>query len=154
LDSSGRAYNFTFRNNRFLGGGVAYRTKTGVASIHDNYYENCRLSIAFDNMSATSGVYRKPGESLKTPPLKLENETLVNVEKVTGTYFDFVTSTFKNVGFIAGVDTRLARFKGCKFDGAAIQYESKGPDVLSIVENCAGTLREEGPGLERRKPKP
>jgi hypothetical protein len=146
----GRAYNYTFRNNRFLGGDVAYTTKTGVASIHDNCYENCRLSIDFDKASGTSGVYLKPGELLRTPPLELANETLVNVQRITGTYLDFVNSKLKSVRFVAGDDTRLVHFKGCEFDNASIEYAAKGPQVDETIEGCKGTLREEGSGLKRR----
>ena len=68
-----------------------FTTRTGVGKIHDNSYENClSLGIDFDTKAVADGFYRKPGQTVATPPLVLENETLVNVKKVTGTYFDFV----------------------------------------------------------------
>lgn len=151
----GRTHNYIFRNNHFTGGSVGYATRTGVARFSGNTYENCSINVRYDAVikGAGDGLYRKPGQPLGTPPLKLENETLSNV-KVAGTYFDVAGSKLTNVSFVAGAETRLAQFRNCTLDGVSIQYEAKGPGVIAAVENCTGTLREEGPGLERRKPKP
>jgi len=147
----GRPHNYTFRNNKYTGGNVAYTTRTGVASIHDNSYENCTLSIKFDTKAVADGLYRKPGETVPTPPLTLANETLVNVKRITGTYFNFTNSKIRNSHFIAGKETRLINFKNCELSGSSIQYAAAGPEVVVKIEKCKGKIAQKGPGLKRRK---
>jgi len=147
----GRPHNYIFRNNRFTGGNVGYKTRTGIAKIHDNTYENCTLSIVFDTKAVADGLYRKPGETVVTPPLTLENETLINVKRISGTYFNFTNSKMTNSHFVAGKETRLINFKNCELDGSSIEYQADGPDVMVNIENCKGSIEEKGPGLKRRK---
>ncbi|HCE43294.1 MAG TPA: hypothetical protein DET40_07080 [Lentisphaeria bacterium] len=148
-----RAHNYTFRKNKVTGGIVAYTTRTGVAKIHDNSYENCTMSINFDTKAVADGLIRKPGQSVSTPPLKLENETLLNVKKVTGTYFNFFNSKMTNVHFIADKETRLINFKDCEFIGTSLQYAKDVPELAVKTENCKGRL-ESGPVSEARKKAP
>jgi hypothetical protein len=148
-----RAHNYTFRKNKVAGGIAAYTTRTGVAKIHDNYYENCTMSITFDTKAIADGLIRKVGQTVSTPPLKLENETLVNVKKVTGTYFNFINSKMTNVNFMADKETRLINFKNCEFAETSIEYGKEGPDIYVSTENCKGNLKESGPGLESRRKK-
>ena len=147
----GRAHNYVFRNNRYNGGSVIYTTRTGIASFHDNRYENCKLSIVFDTKAVADGLVRKSGQTVSTPPLKLENETLVNVTSITGTYFDFTNCNIRASQFIAGKDTRLIRLLACKVTGSSILYEAEGPDVDVKTEGVEGMPVETGPGLKRRK---
>lgn len=98
-------------------------------------------------------MYRKPGRTVSTPPLTLENETLINVSKITGTYFNLNDSTIKNSDFVVGKETCLAQFRNCDLTDCSIEYEAEGPAVDVGVEACRGTLKETGPGLERRRPR-
>jgi hypothetical protein len=147
----GRPHNYTFKNNRFSGGHVGYKTRTGVARIHDNSYENCTLSIVFDTKAVADGINRKPGEMVATPPLTLANETLVNVAKITGTYFNFTGATVKHAHFVAGKETSLINFTKCEVRESTIQYEAEGPQVRVEVEGYDETLKQSGPGLNRRR---
>jgi len=146
----GRPHNYIFRHNTFTGGRVGYCTRTGIAQIHDNTYENCSLSITFDTKAVADGIYRKPGTTVATPPLELKNETLVNVSKVTGTYFNFSNAAIKNTHFIAGKETGLLTFQKCSFVDSSVLYEADGPPVTVGIKQCRGTLDESGPGLTRK----
>ncbi|MCC7519171.1 MAG: right-handed parallel beta-helix repeat-containing protein [Verrucomicrobiae bacterium] len=148
----GRPHNYVFRNNRFLGGKVTYRTRTGVARIHDNQYENCKLEILFDTKAVADGLVRKPGQTVSTPPLMLENETLTRVTQIAGTYFDFTNATLQGCKFVAGKETRLIRFLGGRVSDSSIFYEAEGPEVHVRIEGVDGKFVEEGPGLPRRRP--
>ena len=146
----GRTNNYTFQKNIFKGD-VTFMTRTGIASMHDNRYENCgTLSVAFDTKGFNDGFVHKPGEPVKTLPLVFEKETLANVKRVIGTYINFSDCKVQNVRFIAGKDTRLVHFKNCEFSESSIQYEEKGPPVDVVLENCKGALKEEGSGVKRK----
>jgi hypothetical protein len=147
----GRLHNYAFRNNRFGGGGVTFTTRTGVAEIRGNRYENCKLSIVFDTKAVADGLVRKSGKTVATPPLRLEEETLVNVSKVSGTYFDFTKCVIRNSSFVVGKETRLVRLQDCKIDAGTIHYEAEGPPVAVAIRGGDGTLVESGPGLSRKK---
>ncbi|QDU96991.1 right-handed parallel beta-helix repeat-containing protein [Lignipirellula cremea] len=149
----GRPHNYTFRNNKYTGGTVRYMTRTGVAKIHNNTYENCSLAIVFDNKAVADGLNREAGQAVATPALTLENETLSDVKKVSGTYLQFVNSTMNNVQFVAGDDTRLVRFQGCKVRDSSILYEAAGPPVLVEVDDENSAPAPTGPGLDRRQSK-
>jgi len=147
----GRPHNYIFRNNKYTGGNVGYKTRTGVAKIHDNTYENCTISIVFDNKAVADDLYRKPGETVATPPLTLENETLVNVSSITGTYFNFKNTKLTNARLVAGDQTRMVNLKNCEFDGVSLEYMADSPEVHVKIEDCKGELEQKGPGLNRRK---
>ena len=150
----GRPHNYIFRRNKFMGGNIGYTTRTGIAKIHNNIYRNCKkITIKFDTKAVADGLYRKPGQTVSTPPLTLENETLVNVEKVTGTYLNFINSTMKNVDFVAGKDTYLIDFQNCTFKDCSIDYQVKGPNMTVKFSGCKGKLQEKGAGIERKKKK-
>ncbi len=144
----GRPHNYIFRNNRHTGGHVTYSTRTGFASIHDNRYENCQLAITFDTKAVADGLVRKPGQTVRTPTLKLERETLRNVTSITGTYFDFSDCVIDSSHFIAGSETQLIRLTGGQITNSSILYEANGPPVKV---HAAG-VEETGPGLDRRRP--
>jgi len=150
----GRPHNYVFRNNRYNGGKVIYMTRTGIANIYSNRYENCKLSIVFDTKAVADGLVRKPGQTVSTPPLKLENEILVNVNEITGTYFNFTNCTIRAAHFVAGKDTRMMRLLGCLVKESSILYEAEGPEVDVKIEGGEGKLVEEGPGLKRKKSNP
>lgn len=150
----GRVHNYTFRNNKYLAGLVRYTTRTGVANIYNNNYQNCCLSVLFDNKGVADGLNRLPGQKVATPPLTLSGETLQSVSKVTGTYFNFVDSTFDNVCFIAGDETSLIEIEDCRVKGSKIQYEANGPAVTVNIKKCQGAFIEDGPGLERKNDLP
>ncbi len=148
----GRAHNYSFLRNRFMGH-TTFKTRTGVATIRENRYESCgELSVIFDTKGYNDGFVHKPGEKLRTPPLTLEKETLINVEKVGGTYCNLVDCKLQKVCLVAGKDTRLIRLRHCDLSDCSIKYEKEGPAVDVIIEDCKGTLKEEGPGLKRKKP--
>ncbi|MEQ8785961.1 MAG: right-handed parallel beta-helix repeat-containing protein [Pirellulaceae bacterium] len=147
----GRPHNYTFRNNQFRGGRIGYKTRTGVASIHDNRYENCSLSIQFDTAAVADGMSRRPGEPVPTRPLMLENEKLTNVKEVAGTYFDFVNASMNNVRFTAGPETGLLRLKNCDLRDSAIHFDADGPPVLTDLDGGDATITFDGPGLDRRR---
>lgn len=136
----GRTHNYTFRNNKF-GGSVTYMTRTGVASIHNNFYKNCDfLKIVFNTMGRNDGLNHKPGEPISTPPITLKEETIVNIKRVIGTYFDFDKSKISNTQFNAELDTKLVRFKDCVLENSSIMYYG-GSKVKVIIQNCKGTLK-------------
>lgn len=146
---AGRPHNYEFRKNRFLGG-VHYETRTGVASIHDNVYSNGPVTVSFDTKAVADGLFRAEGQTVATPPLLLENETLVDIGRLTGTYLNFANSTMKSVKMVAGKETRLIRLKNVSFADCSIFYETNGPAVKTVIENATGECREEGPGLKRK----
>jgi len=150
----GRLHNYTFRNNRYNGGSVIYTTRTGVANIHGNRYENCKLSITFDTKAVADGLVRRAGKTVATPPLRLENETLVNVADVTGTYFDLAKCDITRSTFTAGKETRLVRLRDCKLDASSLRFEADGPPVRVTIEATTGALVESGPGLTRKSAGP
>ncbi len=150
----GRPHNYVFRHNQFTGGSVGYRTRTGIASIYSNTYENCRLSIVFDTKAVADGLFRPPGATVSTPPLVLKNETLTRVKEVTGTYFCFDDSQLRSVSLVAGDETRLVRLRRCELTDTELRYEQKGPDVDVTVDGCKGTLSQKGPGLQRNRKTP
>jgi hypothetical protein len=148
----GRPHNYTFKRNRFTGGRLIYGTRTGVARIQENVYSNCAIIIEFDTKAVADGLNRPAGQTVSTPPLTLENESLVNVGKITGTYLCLFGCHMKNVRLIAGKETRLIHLKNDDFADCSIEYEAEGPPVVTRIEDCNGECREEGPGLKRRRP--
>jgi hypothetical protein len=149
----GRVYNSTIRRNQFIGSRISYSTRNGVMNIHDNEYrDNPAIAITFDGKGVADGFMREPGAAVKTPALTLANEKMTNVQQVTGTYFKIVRSQLENVHFVAGKSTVLADFQGSDLQNSSLTYEKDGPDVLVNFKGAKGVLREEGPGLERRKP--
>ncbi len=151
----GRPHNYTFRNNKFNGGSVIYRTRTGVATIENNHYNNVKtIAVQFDTKAVADGLVRKEGETLSTPPILLKNETVNSVQQVGGTYINFENSTFKDTKFVVGKDTRLVRLEGCTFEGTMVDFEAKGPEVSFILKNNKGDLPESGAGLARKKSAP
>jgi hypothetical protein len=150
----GRAHHYVFRRNHYRGGSVSYTTRTGVADIHDNRYENCKLAIRFDTKGVADGLVRKAGQKVATPPLQLRNETLVDVSRVEGTYFDLLDCKLRGTHFTAGPETRLVRVRGGEATDSSIEYEAVGPTVSVKLENVAGQVTEQGPGLKRKQPLP
>jgi len=150
----GRPHNYVFRGNRYHGGSVTYSTRTGIARIHDNHYQNCKLAIVFDTKAVADGLVRKAGQTVGTPTLKLERETLVNVTGITGTYFDFANCDIGASHFIAGKETRLIRVMGGRMTNSSIHYEADGPEVQVKISGVDGMPVETGPGLPRRKSAP
>ncbi len=147
----GRPHNYTFRNNTFNGGSVIFKTRTGVATFEGNHYNNLKvLSVQFDPKAVADGLVRKPGESVSTPALLLKNETVNQVQKVDGTYINFLNSTFTDSKIVAGKDTRLLRLEGCTFAGTMLEFEAKGPPFSFSLKNNKGELPESGPGLNRK----
>lgn len=145
----GRAFNYTFRKNRFAGS-VSYGTRSGILKIHDNHYENCKhLHLTFDGKGLADGFLRLPGTNIATPAIELKNETLVNIPVVKGTYFKFLDSKMDDVHFLAGKETVLAWFQNCKLNGSSITFEKEGPPVTFFEGNNQGTLEQKGPGMER-----
>ncbi len=150
----GRLHNYVFRNNQYRGGSVIYTTRTGIASIHDNRYENCKLEIVFDTKAVADGLVRKSGQTVATPPLRLERETLVNVANVSGTYFDLQHCQIRDSAFVAGPETRLIRLLDCQVEGSSLRYDAAGPPVAVRIERTQGAFVESGPGLARKTVSP
>lgn len=148
----GRLHNYSFHNNRYTGGSVIYTTRTGVANISGNRYENCKLSITFDTKGVADGLVRLSGQAVATPPLRLENETLADVAEVTGTYFDFAKCDITRTKFTAGKQTRLVRLRDCNVDSSSLRFEADGPPVVMSSDATTGALAETGPGLARKFP--
>lgn len=146
----GRAHNYAFRKNRFTGGSVMYATRTGIASIRENSYANCSISLRFDTKGVADGIVREPGKSVSTPSLLLEKETLDNVTKVEGTYLNFKNSKIRGTKFLAGEETRMASFVGCTFENSQLEFEAKGPQVIFVFKDNTGELPVSGPGLARK----
>ena len=147
----GRPHNYVFRGNRFNGGRVSYSTRTGVASIRDNHYRDCKLSIVFDTKAVADGLNRRAGQRVATPPLRLENETLENVKAITGTYFDFRNCTIQSSAFVVGKETRLVRLQGGSLKDTSLFFEADGPELEVRISGVEGTPAESGPGLKRKK---
>lgn len=147
----GRAHNYVFRNNRYRGGTVSYVTRTGVADISDNHYENCKLAIRFDTKAVADGLVRKAGATVATPPLRLRNETIVNVPSISGTYFDLADCTIRGSQFTAGPETRLIRLRGGSATDSSITYDADGPAIRVSIDGVQGRLDEIGPGLSRKQ---
>lgn len=148
----GRPHHYTFRRNRFTGGSVKYSTRTGIASIHDNTYENCKqVTVHFDTKGVADGLDHLAKQPIPTPSLQLRNETFKRVEKVSGTYLDFKDSRFIETAFVAGGDTQLARFMNCQFEASTLTFEAKGPEVVWVVVPKAEGLLVDGPGLARKR---
>lgn len=147
----GRPHNYIFRNNKFNGGMVIYKTRTGVATIENNHYNNLKLlAVIFDTKAVADGLVRKPGETVSTPPVLLKNETINSVQRVDGTYINFQDSKFTDTKIVAGKDTRLVRLVGCTFEGTMIDFEAKGPELSFFLKNNKGDLPESGPGVNRK----
>lgn len=147
---AGRPHNYIFRYNRFAGGSVEYRTRTGVASIHDNVYENGSLSVVFDTKAVADGLYREPGKTVPTPPLVLKNETLTNMKNLTGTYICLDDCRLEAASLTAGPETSLIRLRRCALANSTLRYETNGPPVAVTLEACKGAFVETGPGLARK----
>jgi hypothetical protein len=143
-------HNYAFRKNRFTGGSVMYATRTGIASIRENAYANCSISLRFDTKGVADGITREPGKSVSTPSLLLEKETLDNVKKVEGTYLNFKDSTIRGTKLLAGKETRMARFIGCTFENSQLEFEAEGPEVIFVFKDNKGELPASGPGLARK----
>lgn len=146
----GRPNNYTFRNNRFTGGRVIFSTRTGIAKFHNNSYSDCKLSIRFDTKAVADGIARKPGQAVSTPPLLFHNEKFENVAPIDGTYLNFKDSVFRNASFVAGKDTRLVQFEGCRFEDSSLEVEEKGPRFLFELKNNTGELSVTG-AMENRR---
>lgn len=146
----GRPHNYIFRGNRFTGGTIIYCTRTGIASIHNNYYTNCKLEIRFDTKGVADGIVRKEGRGTSTPPLLLANETLENVIKVEGTYLNFKDSKISGTKLIVGDRTSLVNFTGCSFADSTIDFEEKGPNVTYLFKDNKGELPITGGGEKRK----
>ena len=148
----GRPHNYTFRKNSFNGGIIEFVTRTGIASIYDNTYKNCKkLSVRFDTKAVADGLVREAGKSVSTPPLLLARETLENVASVEGTYINFKDSRFTDTKFLVGERTLMVRFEGCEFRNSSIEFSEKGPNVSFVLKNNKGELPETGPGVGRKK---
>jgi hypothetical protein len=151
----GRVFNYTIRDNDFDGSRVSISTRSGVLNVQGNRYRNNpAIGITFDSKGVADGFLRKPGESIATPAIALTGETLENVKQVTGTYFKFVDSKLADVNLIAGKTTVLADISKSNLTNTTLKYEKDGPEVLVSLKNIKGELREEGPGLARKKTLP
>lgn len=150
----GRPHNYIFTRNRFNGGSVVYKTRTGVASIHNNFYANCKLSMTFDTKAAADGIARTAGEKVTTKPLELVNESLDNVTKIGGTYVNFKNSALKNSQIIAGENTRMISLDGCTLENTTLEFEEKGPQVSFSFVNNKGDLPITGEGQSRKMGSP
>jgi hypothetical protein len=148
----GRPHNYTFCRNRYNGGTVLYCTRTGIASIHDNWYQNCKLSIVFDTKAVADGLVREPGKTVPTPPLLLIGEHLDHVQDVGGTYLNFKKSNFRDTTLTAGPKTQLVQFEGCDFANSTLNFEEKGPGVAYLLKDNKGELPTTGPGEQRKLP--
>lgn len=146
-----RPHNYTFRNNTFTGGLVKYGTRTGVATIEGNRYQNCTLAIEYDTKAVADGLNRAPGQAIATSPLSLVNETLTDVKQVTGTYFHLSDTRMNNVHFVAGEKTRLIDFGNCTIRDSSITFEANGPEVMVDLDGADDSLDLNGPGLKRRR---
>lgn len=146
----GRPYNYTVRNNRFNGGSVNYGTRTGVATIENNRYAGCKVTVNFDGKGVADGLLRAPGQAVSTPPLLLSGEVMERVEKVGGTYLNFKGGAFRDTKFEAGDQTLLVHFEGCKFENSSIGFSEKGPDVAFQFKGNTGELPAVGPGVKRK----
>lgn len=145
----GRLHNYTFKNNRVRGGVAAFSSRTGAATLTDNVFENCKVSIEYDNNDVDDGIYTLHDGPAGTSPPVFARNIFTNIRDLTGTYFPFTDSTFKNVKLTAGKTTELASFKTCTFEDTSLEFQATGPDVQVIIEDCKGTLEQKGPGRDR-----
>ena len=146
----GRPHNYVFRRNHFNGGTVLYCTRTGIAKIHENHYTNCKISARFDTKGVADGLVREPGKPVSTPALLLENETLVNVSNVEGTYLNFKNSRMRDTKLTVGKTTSLVSLVDCTFENVTLNFEEEGPNVSFVLENNKGELLETGAGAQRK----
>ncbi len=150
-----RTHNYTFQKNHFMGD-VILGTRTGIVKLRDNLYENnSTISVTFNGKGKketfNDGIYHKPGEQVTTPPICFENETLTNIGRIVGTYFKFVGCKIKNAKFLVDKGTSLIELKNCELENCTFKYDKDGPEVEVLIENCKGEIKEEGPGLKRKK---
>ncbi len=149
----GRAYNYFFVNNTIKGGTVNFGSRTGIATISGNTYENCTMKVVYDGKGVADGLYRKnKDDCVKTPPLVLKNETLKNVTDLSGTYLVFENSKFDHVKVTAGKDTMLISFRNCDILNSVLFYQAGPGKIFIDFKNNRGAFREEGPGTGRKNP--
>ena len=148
----GRAYNYFFLNNTVRGGTVNFGSRTGIATISGNTYENCSIRISYDGKGVADGLYRKnKGDKVRTPPLVLKNETLRNIAQLDGTYLSFVKSDLSGVNAEAGQDTRLISFVECRIQDSVLRFRQGKESVFVQFRGNQGAFEEKGRGLHRRK---
>lgn len=138
-----RTENYTFMKNRIVGTRITFGSKTGNLIIHDNYYENAQINVRYGNQ------WNPEIRGLELPPVEFSNETVVNCSitsdwGVRGTALKFRNCQIKNSRFSAGKDTSLVHLANCILTDTSISYEVQGPEVNVLVENCKGTLSENG----------
>lgn len=145
----GRTYNYRFINNFIKGGTVGFGTRTGIAEISGNTYEDCaRFSISYDNKGVADGLYRKSkGDLVTTPPLVLKDETLKNIKNLGGSYLVFENSNLFNVKLEATKDTRMISFADCRIKDSELIRKNP-PSGLSVdFKNNQGAFSEAKGGL-------
>ncbi len=142
----GRTFNYHFLNNIVRGGSVSFSTRTGIARIAGNTYENCSLKITFDAKGVADGLPRKnSSERVATPPLVLKNETLQHVAPLTGTYLSFEDSTLNHVRADASKATSLLSFVRCTFQDSTLQLPADRNTIRILMKENQGQLQELSP---------
>ena len=148
----GRAYNYFFLNNTIRGGTVGFGSRTGIATISGNTYENCTIRISYDGKGVADGLYRKSkSDQIRTPPLVLKNETLRNISQLNGTYLSFVKSALYKVNAEAGADAKLISFLDCRIQDSTLRFRQGREKVFVRFSGNRGAFEEKGRGLHRRQ---
>lgn len=136
----GRTYNYFFRHNTLKKCAVTFGTRTGIAAIHNNTYENSRIRVSFDNKGVADGLYRSAqNEAVKTPAVVLKNETIRNAPSITGSFYVVMENcTIENSKVEASKTMKELSFRDCK-----IMESTIAPNGLTVnMENCKGSFQE------------
>lgn len=146
----GRPNNYVFRNNRFTGGTVHFKTRTGIATFEKNTYADCNFAVTFDTKAVADGLVRLPGKAVSTPALLFQNETFERVKSIGGTYLNFRDSIFRDSLLVAGPDTRLVSLQNCTLENTTLELDEKGPEFVFELKNNTGDLPITGAGTHRK----
>ena len=142
----GRTYNYTFRNNYIKDGSVSFGSRTGIATIQGNTYEDSTIKVYYDNKGVADGLYRKKGEVIRTLPLVMKDEKLIRVDNLSGTYLCLENCTLDNVSATVGPDTGLVSLKDCDIQESTLTWDCGDNKPTTVMENNKGAF------IEKTKP--
>lgn len=149
----GRTYNYIFRNNIVKDGIVSFGSRTGIATIYGNTYEDSSVRVYYDNKGVADGLIRKKGEAIRTLPLVMKDEKLVRVKNLSGTYLCLENCTLDGVNATVDTDTGLVSIKGCTIKDSTLNWACGEKKPATILENNTGAFTEttEAPKVKKGK---
>ncbi len=78
---------------------------------------------------------------VKTPPLVLKNEKLVNVKKLGGTYISFENSHIEHVQAEATKDTKLISFTNCTILDSILRFLTDKNSITACFNQNKGAFQ-------------